>query len=203
MPAKSSKEFSFRPMGISDVDQIATWFSNFEDVAMFDRNVPLPVNIENMRQTWGKSLECSSPPKSLWFIAEDREKKPAGICGLELINYINGDSTVPIFVSEEMRGKGLAVAMIVPLIDIAFEKLRLHRLTTYFREDNAATKAIVSRMGFKEEGRLREAWYADGIHKDLVQVGLLKSEWPAVRNSIHSKLEATQSVTITLRHDLD
>ncbi len=203
MQAESTDVFSFRPMGIVDIDRISTWFTDFEDVGMFDRNVPLPVNIEHMRQTWSKSLEYSSPPKSLWFIVEDHERNPAAICGLELINYINGDSTVPIFVGKNMRGKGLAIAMSLPLIDIAFGTLRLHRLTTYFREDNIATKAIVSKMGFKEEGRLREAWYSNGKHKDLIQVGLLNSEWPEVRSAIKKKLETTRKVTITLHHDLD
>lgn len=189
MTSDKAKSYSMRPMGLEDIDRIAHWFVDFDDVALFERELPVPVSPEHMRETWKKALEFCEPPKALWFLAEDGHGKPAGVCGLQSINFIHGDAVVPIFVEGASRGQGLAIAMSVSVIDLAFDMLRLHRLTTFFRDDNAATDAITKKTGFKEEGRLREAWYADGKHRDVVQVGLLKADWislgPKLRDELH------------------
>lgn len=200
MSSDANRVFSLRPMGMEDVDRIAKWFVDFEDVALFERNLPVPVSPEYVRETWKTALAYADPPRALWFLAEDENLEPAGVCGLQSINYIHGDAVVPIFVGAKMRGKGLAVAIAISLIDLAFDKLRLHRLTTFFREDNQATRAITLKLGFEEEGRLRQASYSNGEHKDMIQVGLLKSDWLSIRSAVNEKLEKSNSVVINLRH---
>lgn len=200
MSADTNQVFSLRPMGMDDVDRIAHWFVDFEDVALFERNLPVPVSPEYVRETWKTALEFADPPRALWFIAEDEDREPAGVCGLQSINYIHGDAVVPIFVGAKMRGQGLALAISISVIDLAFNKLRLHRLTTFFREDNKATRAITSKVGFMEEGRLRQASYSNGVHKDMIQVGLLKSDWLKLRGSLTEVLENPDSISINMRH---
>lgn len=199
MGANTKAVFTLRPMGLEDLDRIADWFDDFDDVALFDRNLPIPASPEYLKETWKSALEYSDPPRSIWFMAETDEGKPAGVCGLQSINYIHGDAIVPIFVSFQMRQQGLAQAMSVLVIDMAFEKLRLHRLTTFFREDNLATPAITKKLGFVEEGCMRQAWYSDGRHKDVIQVGLLKETWLEQRESICAELEKSGKIAIHSR----
>jgi RimJ/RimL family protein N-acetyltransferase len=154
---------------------------------------------EHLKETWKAALEHREPPRSIWFIAESDRGVPAGVCGLQSINYIHGDAVVPIFVSSRMRLMGLAQAMSVLVIDTAFEKLRLHRLTTFFREDNLATPAITKKLGFVKEGCMREAWYSDGRHKDVIQVGLLKETWLKQREVLRAALENSEKIAINTR----
>ena len=199
MSSDDNTEFFLRAMGLEDLDRIADWFMDFEDVAFFERNLPVPVSTEYRRESWKTALTYSDPPRALWYLVENEQHGPAGLCGLQSINYIHGDAVVPIFVGQKMRGKGLAVAMAMSVINIAFDKLRLHRLTTVFREDNHATRAITSKLGFKEEGRLREASYSNGARKDMVQVGLLKSDWTAIRDTLDKTRAKSSQVVITPR----
>lgn len=199
MSSDANRIFSLRPMGMDDVDRISSWFSDFEDVALFERNLPVPVSPEYVRETWKTALAYADPPRALWFLAEDQDKTPAGVCGLQSINYIHGDAVVPIFVGSKVRRKGLAVAIAISVIDLAFYKLRLHRVTTFFREDNDATRAITSKLGFLEEGRLRQASYSDGVHKDMIQVGLLKSDWISIRESVKDAMEKSGGALISMR----
>jgi len=199
MASDTNTVFSLKPMGMADVDRIADWFVDFEDVALFERNLPVPVSPEYVRETWKTALEYADPPRALWFIAEDANNEPAGVCGMQSINYIHGDAVMPVFIGTKMRRQGLAVAIAISVIDLAFFKMRLHRVTTFFREDNAATRAVTTKLGFVEEGRLREASYSDGVHKDLIQVGLLKSDWLSVRKSITDSLEKSGRIAINMR----
>lgn len=198
MVQATSSTVTLRPLGLDDISNISDWFWHFEDIAMFDKSLPVPVNIDAMRESWRASLEYANPPRAYWFIAEDADKKPAGIAGLESVNYIHGDAVVPVFIAEDFRKKGLATAMGAALLDLAFNQLRLHRLTTYYREDNEATRLALLSVGFKEEGRQREAWFADGVRKDIVIVGILGSEWAATREKVIESLKDSCKVSVNL-----
>jgi RimJ/RimL family protein N-acetyltransferase len=169
---------------MADIDRIAEWFWCFDDVAQFERRIPVPIGSEAIRESWKAALSYAEMPSAFWYIAEDAAETPVGIAGLQSVNYIHGDAIVPAFVAKNFRKRGLATAMTIALLDVAFDKLGLHRLTTFYRDDNIATKTALEAIGFKEEGRLREAWFADGGRKDVVYVGILGSEWVTRRQTI-------------------
>ncbi len=191
MESNDTKNFRFRPMELDDVAKIADWFLDFGDVAFFDRALPIPVNIDSLRESWRASLGYSVTPDAYWTIADGPDGNPAGVVGLHSINYIHGDAVLPAFVAKPFRGSGLATAMKASLIDMAFNRVGLHRLTTFYREDNAPTERALQKVGFKPEGRFREGWFANGRHYDMVIVGLLASEWAAERGVILDKLAQT------------
>jgi len=199
MPDGATTLISLRPLTLDDIDTIADLYIDFDDVALFDRNLPIPVGLEAVKESWKSATEYADPPRSFWFIAEDADKVPVGVCGLNAINYIHGDAILPVFIADTMRGKGLALAATIALIDLAFDRLRLHRVTTLYREDHSATMKILEKIGFQEEGRFREAWFADGIHRDVVQVSLLKSDWLSTRNAIKEMQAKDGDISINLR----
>ncbi len=196
MPDETNSTFGWRPLGLDDVPNIAGWFLDSDDVALFDRSLPAPTNIDSMRERWRASLEYSALPKAYWFIAETEDQTPAGIAGLETVNYVQGDAVLAAFVGKEFRGRGLATAMSMPLLDLAFNKLRLHRLTTYYRDDNKSTKHALKKVGFKEEGRNREAWFAGAGRRDTIIVGLLASEWAQTRDSVLDRIARSSEVSL-------
>jgi RimJ/RimL family protein N-acetyltransferase len=84
---------------------------------------------------------------------------PVAIGGLQSVNYIHGDAVLPILVKKSARGHGLGMQIAFLLLDIAFDRLRLRRVTTYFRSDNQRSERLTRRAGFVQEGLLREAWF--------------------------------------------
>ncbi|MEM9630103.1 MAG: GNAT family protein [Pseudomonadota bacterium] len=184
---KKTKIF-FRPMNEEDLESLHHWFACFEDIALFDRGLPVPVSRQYIVESWKPALQFNDPPKALWFITEDADGNPVGVCGVQAINFIHGDAVIPMFVSKEYRCVGLASAMLLVLLELAFGQLRLHRVSTIYRSDNEASRKLLSATGFAEEGRTREGWYADGQHHDIIHVGLLRSEWSDNRQHISERL---------------
>jgi RimJ/RimL family protein N-acetyltransferase len=181
---------SVRPMTISDIDAVADWFDSIDDVSFFDRSAVVPLSHETLRESWMADLDpAASPPKAVWYIAEDQTGRPAAIGGLRTINYINGDAVLPAFVARHLRGRGVCIRLIAMLLDAAFTRLRLVRVTTYYREDNVISAAIIRKAAFREEGRLRKALLANGCHHDMVVVGILRDEWLARREELHEELD--------------
>lgn len=184
-------------MGLDDLDGISSWFWNMDDMALFDRALPLPVNSDSLRESWSPALSHSVPPRALWFVAEDTEGAPLGVGGLQAINYIHGDAVLPMFISERARGMGLATAITSRLLDLAFNRMRLHRVTTFFREDNTTTRHVLAKLGFAEEGRQRGGWFVDGTRLDVVHSGILASEWVDRRAEIMDVLASPGKVRLS------
>ena len=88
-----------------------------------------------------------------------------------------GDAEIGYWVGATHEGRGLVTRACRALIDRAFGDLGLHRVTIRVAPDNARSRAIPERLGFTEEGVMREAGRSALGHHDLVVYGLLDREW--------------------------
>jgi ribosomal-protein-serine acetyltransferase len=90
---------------------------------------------------------------------------------------LHGDTEIGYWISSTHEGRGLVTAACRALIDLAFGELGLHRVTIRVAPDNARSRAIPERLGFTQEGVMREAGRTSLGHNDLVVYGLLHREW--------------------------
>lgn len=197
MSTDTIESLTWRPLALDDIAKIAKWFWDFQDVALFDRSLPIPTSVDALRESWSKSIEYQKTPSGYWFIAEDKAGQPLGIAGLETVNYIQGDAVLPFFVAKNFRNKGLASAMAVSILDLAFKRLRLHRVTTFYRDDNTATQRALYKLGFSDEGKFREGWLVEGERKDIVIAGILTSEWLANREQVIDRVIESCDLSFT------
>ncbi|MGH6873767.1 MAG: GNAT family N-acetyltransferase, partial [Aestuariivirgaceae bacterium] len=76
------------------------------------------------------------------------------------------------------------------LLDLAFDRLHLTRVTTYFREDNEISSRMISKAAFREEGRMRKAWLCNGRQLDMIIAGVLREEWVKRREALRGALDS-------------
>jgi RimJ/RimL family protein N-acetyltransferase len=74
-------------------------------------------------------------------------------------------------------GCGLMHEALSALLDYAFGELGLHRLEADIDPRNGASARSLARLGFRQEGLLRERWIVDGVVSDTAFYGLLQQEW--------------------------
>lgn len=87
------------------------------------------------------------------------------------------DGELGYWIDAAHEGRGLVTRVCRALIEHAFGEMGLHRVTICAAPDNARSRAIPERLGFAEEGRLREAEPMPHGYHDLVVYGLLEQEW--------------------------
>nr|WP_162241223.1 GNAT family protein [Leifsonia sp. Leaf325] len=117
------------------------------------------------------------------FIAED-ENGPAGMAGLWEVDWHNRTALVAVKLGgrPDVRGRGLGIAVVDAIMDFAFNDVGLNRLHSTILDDNDASLALfVRKAGWSVEGRLRSHVWRSGDYHDLVQVGILRSEYEARR----------------------
>lgn len=196
MSPRASLRFVMRPMSVDDIDTVADWLHDIEDLSLFDRSLPVPLGKEAARERWKADFSQPTFPTAYWFVVEGLDRTPVAVGGLQSINYVHGDAVLPILVAKPERDRGLGLRIAVVLLDVAFDRLRLRRVTTFFRSDNARSTRLTQRVGFREEGRLREAWFAGGRYFDCMVVGLLREEWQARRDALVAELDGAVEVTL-------
>src|SRR5262249_45216497 len=87
------------------------------------------------------------------------------------------------------RHQGLGLRMTCLLLDLAFDRLHLARVTTYLRQDNEISARMIRKAAFREEGRLRKAWRCNGHRLDMIVAGVLREEWLEHRDALRAAMD--------------
>ncbi len=73
--------------------------------------------------------------------------------------------------------KGYGTETVELLLKEVFEQLNLHRAEWWTFAENTTSLRLAEKMGFKEEGRLRDTVFFDNRFHDMVVLGLLRDEY--------------------------
>lgn len=82
-----------------------------------------------------------------------------------------------VTIGADHRRKGYAAEAVVMLLRFMFAERRFHKCGARIFAHNEASLALQRRLGFIEEGRLREHVFFAGRHHDLVMMGMLADEF--------------------------
>ncbi len=110
-----------------------------------------------------------------WVI--DYGDQCAGWISLDVTSREHGVASVGYSVSEAFRGRGLATGAVKAVIAIAFDPtgLALDRLEANAAVENAASRRVLTKAGFLEEGIAAGLLVIDGRRVDHVRFGLVRT----------------------------
>ena len=104
--------------------------------------------------------------------------KHIGNLSLQSINWINRSAEYAILIGDKNSwGKGYAYEASTLLIEHGFKNLNLHRIYCGTTAENFGMQKLASKLNMKEEGRRREAFFKDGKFQDILEYGVLRSEY--------------------------
>jgi ribosomal-protein-serine acetyltransferase len=106
------------------------------------------------------------------------EGRFVGLIGLNNLDLLNKKAEIGYWLSQSAQGKGIMINSVKALIKIAFEDMSLNRLQIRVALNNAKSRRIPEKLGFKLEGVEREGeLLIDNEFTDLAVYGLLKKEF--------------------------
>ncbi|MFF1571171.1 GNAT family N-acetyltransferase [Leifsonia sp. NPDC058292] len=117
------------------------------------------------------------------FIVETADGRAIGLTGLWDIDWRSRTALTALKLGgdDEVRGRGYGTSAIRALMDFAFLDVGLNRLySTIVAGNEASVAAYVRNSGWQEEGRLREHAWRGGRYVDLIQIGMLRSDYDAL-----------------------
>jgi ribosomal-protein-alanine N-acetyltransferase len=100
-----------------------------------------------------------------------------GTCGLFRWNRNCRSCIVGYEIAAAHQGRGYVKEGLKAIITWGFREAQLNRIEAQVHPDNAPSLALLTKLGFLQEGHQREAGYWAGRHHDLLQYALLKTQW--------------------------
>jgi ribosomal-protein-alanine N-acetyltransferase len=176
LPALTAARVTLRWLVPADVDALYEVFSNLDVMRYWSR--PPFARIDEARDLLA-AIGRSFADRSLfqWGIARRDDDRVIGTCTLSHIDASNLRAELGYALGRAYWQQGLMREALERLLAFAFGELGLRRLEADVDPNNAASVALLEKLGFRREGYLRERWFVGGQVQDTALYGLLRREW--------------------------
>ncbi|TYR73991.1 GNAT family N-acetyltransferase [Rossellomorea vietnamensis] len=108
----------------------------------------------------------------------------AGAVGYLHVDKSNRKTEIGYWLGESFQGYGLVTKSCQRFIDHAFKVWELNKVEINMASRNTRSRSVAERLGFMEEGTIREFEYINGEFKDRVIYGMIRREWEGQRKEV-------------------
>lgn len=112
-----------------------------------------------------------------------------GVIGLVSVDWQNRWAALSYWLDERHQGRGIMTTCCRAVVANSFKTLQLNRITIECATDNARSRAIPERLGFRLEGIARGVEWLQDRYADHAIYGLLRSDWGSGTSPIIPKAE--------------
>jgi ribosomal-protein-serine acetyltransferase len=103
--------------------------------------------------------------------------KLVGVISLNSIDWYNQQTALGYYLGAGYEGKGIMTRTVQAVLTYIFLHLRLHRVEVRCGVHNNKSRAIPERLGFRQEGVIRDGEFLNDHYHDLVVYGMLSHDW--------------------------
>ena len=140
-------------------------------------NVMRPRSLQEERE-WLEAAMRNTDPRVVGYAIDSSDGEYLGSVGLMHIDQRNRSAELGISIARpEDWGKGFGTEAAILMLRHGFEELNLHRIHLRVYDYNERGQKSYAKIGFVEEGRLRQAHYRHGGWHDVVLMGILADEF--------------------------
>lgn len=165
-------KYYLRELSKKDLPYINKWRNSKEIVEALGspfRYIGLEVD-----EAWFNSYLGSRSNNIRLVIDSDENQQPVGAVYLLGIDWIARSAEFSIWIGEvEAQGKGVGKFAAAQIINHAINDLGLNRIHLTVLADNARAISLYQKIGFQQEGILKDAAYKNGKFTNMVQMALL------------------------------
>ena len=180
----ANKKWTLSPIKEEDLLLVLSW-----------RNSP------RIRMAMYTSQEISLNEHYAWFTRTQQpdymgrhylfyhQDRPIGVTNLSSVSLANKRLEWGCYLGEENVLKESAMIMGILALDIAFFEMKMHKVCGAALANNLRSLQFQKRLGFREEGVLKEHIYQNGAFLDVFSLGYLKNEWQNKRSKVVQELQ--------------
>jgi RimJ/RimL family protein N-acetyltransferase len=181
----TGKKVVLRAFEREDLKPLHRW-QNDEELMRLARSWPdHTISAEAVEARYEKAIKGEEGEDRYYMIQEKNGRDPIGWATLTVSRWTRRatDADLGLAIGEKDRWKkGLGTEVVQLLLREAFEQLNLHRVGWWTFAENEGSLGLAKKMGFREEGRLRDAVFFDNRYHDGVILGLLRDEYEQMKN---------------------
>ncbi len=174
------KSIVLRTLEREDLKHLHKW-QNDGEIMRLARSYPDNMaSMESLQGEYEKAIKGEDYEKQVFIIEENSSGKAIGWASIRHWAKKPVGADIGLAIGEKKywrKGYGTEIAKL--LQEEVFEQLGYHRAEWWTNSDNKGSLALAKKMGFKEEGRLRDAVFYDNRYHDIIALGILREEYEA------------------------
>ena len=180
LPTIQATRVSLRWITESDIDSVYRIFSDSE-VMRYWATPPIADRHAAVELLHQIQEDFRQERFMKWAIARQPDDLMIGTATLFNFNFDNGRAEIGYSLARDQWGNGYCNEALTALLNYAFDELNLRRIEADVDPRNGPSIRTLERLGFQQEGYLRERWHVNGEIQDSLFYGLLKREWESRR----------------------
>ena len=142
------------------------------DVNVCSGIIHTPLNMEKQK-IWYKNLG----EKHSYIIIESKSNTYLGTIGFNQLNRLHQKATWYVRLDSKYQGKGYGNEASKIFVNYEFNHMNINRLDCDCFDENPAAAANIKKLGFKQEGILKEFYFHEGKFKNIILFSLLKNDF--------------------------
>ncbi len=175
-PFIAGKKLYLRGLEKSDLEGDYFQWLNDREVTRFMDSGVFPNTQEKMEEFFRNTALSSN--NVILAIVDIESDAHMGNIKLGPINWISRISPMGIMIgNKEFWGKNYALETIKLVLDYAFKRLNLHKVTLGVVEKNIAAVSVYKKAGFQLEGHAKSQFFLDGMYCDVLYMGITRDDY--------------------------
>ncbi|MGE4232541.1 MAG: GNAT family N-acetyltransferase [Bacteriovoracia bacterium] len=137
------------------------------------------LNMAN-QEKWFEQKVHNDPTTMMFSIRDLTTKELLGCCGFVYINWVHRHADISLYIGWKdayIDDHGYAEDSCKVLFKYGFDELNLNKIWTEIYSFDEKKKALYDKLGFKQDGLLRENYFYDGKWWDSRILSLLGKEY--------------------------
>ena len=143
-----------------------------EWLSFVDKNTNVEETKEYIKSTRQQFVSNSGIQAGIWY-----QNQLCGMISIHNINWTHKSATMGYWLGEKYQSQGIITKVCQRSIRYVFEELQLNRVEIRCAEMNKKSRAVPERLGFKQEGMIREAEWLYDHYVNHVIYSALSKEW--------------------------
>ncbi|MBM7556153.1 GNAT family N-acetyltransferase [Halanaerobacter jeridensis] len=175
-PELETERLRLRKLKLSDAEELFKVFSNpkvmkYYNLYPFDSLAQAKELIRNYSDGFEEQRVLR------WGLEHKEKEKIIGSCGIYDWREHFCRATVGYELGTKYWEQGFMSETLTEIIRFGFRRMRLNRIQALVEPPNEASRQLLTSMGFKEEGLLRNYMFYKGEYKDLIMYSLLRKDF--------------------------
>ncbi len=175
-PALETERLLLKPLTAEYTDFI---FRHFGDsaVTQFLLDEPPVTNYAQAEEIVQFYVAGTEKSYNRWIMVRKSDHQPIGTCGYHKWNKRNLRAEIGYDLNPDFWGQAYMTEALNAVIANGFEKMGLNRIEAVVYVENKRSIRLLQKLGFKQEGVLRDYYCVDAKFYDHCVFSLIRREW--------------------------
>ncbi len=182
IPSLETKRLILRGMAKTDANAVFRIFSDEEVMKYYEID---PLTEVGQAQSWieGSKHRFASKGLARWGITLKGENTVLGTGGYVGWNKSSFCGEISYDLARMYWNRGIMTEAVRAIVQFGFEYMNLNRIQAIVVSENIASLHLLEKLGFQEEGILRELEFWRGAFRNVRIISLLKRDYKVIEQT--------------------